>query len=39
MHSAMEACGVFDYNELINALKKYFETHINISNDGFIVYE
>ena len=39
MHSAMETCGVFDYDELIKALKKYFETHINISSDGFIVYE
>ena len=39
MHSALETCGVFDYDELIKALKKYFETHINISSDGFIVYE
>ena len=39
MYSAMETCGVFDYDELIKALKNYFKTHINISSDGFIVYE
>lgn len=39
MHSAMETCGTFDYDELIKALKKFFETHINLSEDGFIVYE
>ena len=39
MHSAMETAGSFDYEELIKALKEFYNTHLNVLNDGTLSYK
>ena len=39
MHSAMETAGAFDYDELIKALKEFYSTHLNVTEDGYLSFE
>lgn len=39
MHSSLETAGAFDYDELVKALKQFYETHINMVEDGIISYK
>lgn len=39
MHSALETAGKYDYDELIKVLKEFYNTHINMSEDGFIIFK
>ena len=39
MHSALETAGRYDYDELIKVLKEFYSTHINMSEDGFIIFK
>ncbi len=39
MHSALETAGKFDYDELIKVLKEFYNTHLSITEDGFLNYK
>ncbi len=39
MHSAMETAGSFDYDELIKALKEFYNTHLSVLNDGTLSFK
>ena len=39
MHSSLETAGRYDYDELVKVLKEFFNTHINMSEDGFIIFK
>ncbi len=39
MHSAMETAGSFDYEELIKALKEFYNTHLSVLNDGTLSFK
>ena len=39
MHSALETAGTFDYDELIKVLKEFYNTHLSITEDGFLNYK
>jgi aspartyl aminopeptidase len=39
MHSAMETAGRFDYDELIKALKEFYNTHLYLKEDGYLSFE
>ena len=38
MHSAMETAGRFDYDELIKALKEFYNTHLILKEDGHLSF-
>ena len=39
MHSSLETAGKYDYDELIKALKEFFNTKISIKEDGIIKFD
>ena len=36
MHSALETAGKYDYDDLVKALKEFYQTKFSLKEDGII---